>query len=75
MRDDSASPDDPQSIPLFDLETPRGTPGNPDKRTGYSNSRHKRKTPLSTEMNALKSFVSELVFVIKITILQHRRTS
>ena len=37
--DDSASPDNPQSIPLFYPETPK-----PYKRTGYSNSRPKRKT-------------------------------
>ena len=50
--DDSASSDDPQSIQLFDLETPRV---NPIKEQ-------------VTEINELKSFVLEQVFVIKKTL-------
>ena len=50
--DDSASSDDPQSIQLFDLETP-GV--NPIKEQ-------------VTEINELKSFVLEQVFVIKKTL-------
>ena len=45
--DDSASLDDLQSIPLFDLETP----GKHSKRTGYSDLRPKRKTPFSIYQN------------------------
>ena len=46
--DDSASPYDPQSIPLFDLETPSV---NLYKQTGYSDSRPKRKAPFSIYQN------------------------
>ena len=63
--DDSASPDDPQSIPLFDLETPRV---NTLKEQVTLIQDLKEKLSLSTEINALKSFVLEQVFVIKKTL-------
>ena len=59
--DDSASPDDPQSTPLFDKGKPLGTTY---KRTGYSDSRPKLHS-LSTEINVSKPFLLEQVFVIK----------
>ena len=46
--DDSVSLKDQQSISLFDVETPRV---NPIKKTGYSSSRPKRKTPFSIYPN------------------------
>ena len=64
--DDSASPDDPQSTPLFDLETPRENPIK--KQVTLIQDLNEKLLSLSTEINALKSFVLEQVFVIKKTI-------
>ena len=64
--DDSASPDDPQSIPLFDLETPRVSPIK--EQVTLIQDLNEKLLSLSTEINALKSFVLEQVFVIKKTL-------
>ena len=64
--DDSASPDDPQSIPLFGLETPRVSPI--EEQVTLIQDLNEKLLSLSTEINALKSFVSERVFVIKKTV-------
>ena len=64
--DDSASPDDPQSIPLFDLETPRVNPIK--EQVTLIQDLNEKLLSLSTEINALKSFVLEQVFVIKKTL-------
>ena len=63
--DDSASPYDPQSIPLSDLETPRV---NTLKEQVTLIQDLNEKLSLSTEINALKSFVLEQVFVVKKTL-------
>ena len=65
-RDDSASPDDPQSILLYDLETPRVNPLK--EQVTLIQDLNEKLLSLSTEINALKSFVLEQVFVIKKTI-------
>ena len=57
--DDSASPDDPQSIPLFDLIKEQVT---------LIQGLNEELLSHSTEINALKLFVLEQVFVIKKTI-------
>ena len=64
--DDSASPDDPQSIPLFDLETPRVSPIK--EQFTLIQDLDEKLLSLSTKINALKSFVLEQVFVIKKTL-------
>ena len=63
---DSGSPDDPQSIPFFDLETPRVNPIK--EQVTLIQDLNEKLLSLSTEINALKSFVLEQVFVIKKTI-------
>ena len=64
--DDSVSLEDPQSIPLFDLEIPMVNP----KKTQVTliQDLNEKLLSLSTEINTLKSFVLEQVFVIKKTI-------
>ena len=64
--DDSASPDDPQSLPLFDLETPRVNLIK--EQVTLIQDLNEKLLSLSTEINALKSFVLEQVFVIKKTL-------
>ena len=64
--DDSASPDDPQSIPLFDLKTPRVS--SIKEQVTLIQDLNKKILSLSTEINALKSFVLGQVFVIKKTL-------
>ena len=65
--DDSAIiPDDPQSIPLFDLETPRVNPIK--EQVTLIQDLNEKLLSLSTEINALKSFVLEQVFVINKTL-------
>ena len=64
--DDSVSTDDPQSIPLFDLETPRVNPIK--EQVTLIQDLNEKLLSLSTEINALKSFVLEQVFVIKKTL-------
>ena len=64
--DDSASPNDPQLIPLFDLETPRVSPIK--EQVTLIQDLNEKLLSLSTEINALKSFVLEQVFVIKKTL-------
>ena len=64
--DDSASPEDLQSIPLFDLETPSLKPTK--EQVNLIQDLNKKLLSLSTEINALKSFVLEQVFVIKKTL-------
>ena len=64
--DDSVSLEDPQSIPLFDLETPRVNPIK--KQVTLIQDLNEKLLSLSTEINTLKSFVLEQVFVIKKTI-------
>ena len=49
---DSASPDDPQSIPLFELETPRVNPVK--EQITLIQDLNEKLLPLSTEINALK---------------------
>ena len=62
----SASPDDPQLMPLFDLETPRVNPIK--EQVTLIQDLYEKLLSLSTEINALKSFVLEQVFVIKKTL-------
>ena len=64
--DDSASPDDPQSIPLFHLETSRVNPIK--EQVTLIQDLSEKLLSLSTEINALKSFVLEQVFVITKTL-------
>ena len=65
--DDSAIiPDDPQSMPLFDLETLRVNPIK--EQVTLIQDLNEKLLSLSTEINALKSFVLEQVFVIKKTL-------
>ena len=64
--DGSASPGDPQSLPLFDLETPRVNPIK--EQVTQIQDLNEKLLSLSTEINALKSFVLEQVFVIKKTL-------
>ena len=64
--DDSASPNDPQSIPLFDLETPRVSPIK--EQVTLIQDRNEKLLSLSTKINALELFVLEQVFVIKKTL-------
>ena len=66
MPDDSASPDDALSIPLFDLETPRVSPIK--EQVTLIQDLNEKLLSLSTDINALKSFVLEQVFVIKKTL-------
>ena len=66
MPDDSASPDDPLSIPLFDLETPSVSPIK--EQVTLIQDLNEKLLSLSTDINALKSFVLEQVFVIKKTL-------
>ena len=64
--DDSASPDDLQSIPLFEQET---LSVNPIKeQVTLIQDLNEKLLSLSTEIYALKSFVLEHVFVIKKTL-------
>ena len=62
ITDDSASPDDPQSIALFDLVNPI------KEQVTLIQDLNEKLLSLSTEINALKSFVLEQVFVIKKTL-------
>ena len=65
--DDSAIiPDDPQSMPLFDLETLRVNPIK--EQVTLIQDLNEKLLSLSTEINALKSFLLEQVFVIKKTL-------
>ena len=64
--DDPASRDDPQSMSLFDLETPRVNPIK--EQVTLIQDLNEKLLSLSTEINALKSFVLEQVFVIKKTL-------
>ena len=64
--DDSASPNDPQLISLFDLETPRVSPIK--EQVTLIQNLNEKLLSLSTEINALKSFVLGQVFVIKKTL-------
>ena len=64
--DDSTSPDGPQPIPLFDLETLRVSPVK--EQVTLIQDLNEKLLSLSTEINALKSFVLEQVFVIKKTL-------
>ena len=66
IHDDSASPVGPQSIPLFDLETPRVNPIK--EQVTLIQDLNEKLLSLSTEINALKSFVLEQVFVINKTL-------
>lgn len=63
MPDDSTSPNDPQSIPLFDSETPRVSPDK--KEVTLSHDLNEKLLLLSTEADALKSFVKKQMFAIK----------
>ena len=54
---DSASPDDPQSILLFDLKTPGVNPIK--EQATLIQDLNEKLLPLSIEINALKSFVLE----------------
>ena len=54
---DSASPDDPQSILLFDLKTPGVNPVK--EQATLIQDLNEKLLPLSIEINALKSFVLE----------------
>ena len=62
MPDDSGSVDDPQSIPIFDLETPGVNPIK--EQVTLIQDLSEKLLSLSTEINALKSFVLQQVFVI-----------
>ena len=64
--DDSASPDDPQLISLFDLETSRVIPIK--EQATLIKDLNEKLLSLSTKINALKSFVLEQLFVIRKTI-------
>ena len=64
--DDSVSPDDPQSIPLFYPKTPRVNPVT--EQVTLSQDLNGKLLSLSTEIDALKSFVLEEIFVIKKTV-------
>ena len=55
----------PQSIPLFDLETPRVNAIK--EQVTLIQGLNEKLLALSTEINVLKSFVLEQVFVIKKT--------
>ena len=55
----------PQSIPLFDLETPRVN--SIKEQVTLIQGLNEKLLSLSTEINVLKSFVLEQVFVIKKT--------
>ena len=66
ISDDSISPNDPQSIPLFNLETPRVNPMK--EQVILIQDLNEKILSLSIEINALKSFVLEQVFIIKRTI-------
>ena len=61
--DDSSSPDDPQSIPLLDMETPRVNPIK--EQVTLIHSLNEKLFSLSIEITALKSYVLEQVFLIK----------
>lgn len=63
MPDDSTSPNDPQSIPLFGLKTPKVTP-NKEEDT-LSHDLNEKLLLLSTKGDALKSFLREKMFAIK----------
>ena len=62
ISDYSASPDDPQSITFFDLEIPSVNPIK--EQVTLIKDLNEKLLSLSTEINALKSFVLEQVFVI-----------
>ena len=66
ISDDSSSPDDPQAIPLFDLETPRVNLIK--EQVTLIQDLNEKLLSLSTEINALKSFVLEQVFLTKKTL-------
>ena len=70
---DSAPPDDPHSIPLFDLETRRVNPIK--EQVTLIQDLNEKLISLSTEINALKSFVLEQVFCNKENSAGHTRTS
>ena len=64
--DDLASSNDPQSIPLFDLETSRLNPIK--EQVTLIQDLNEKLRSLSFKINALKSFVLEQFFVTKKTI-------
>ena len=64
--DDSASPDYPQSIPLFDLETSRVN--TIKEQVTLIQDVNEKLLSLSAKINALKSFILKQVFVINKTL-------
>ena len=65
MPDEPGSVDDIQSIPIFDLETPRVNPIK--EQVTLIQDLNEKLLSLSNEINALKSFVLKQVFVINKT--------